>query len=273
MLVEPQVEPQVDTSPLPLPPGGRRAFAAAPARPAVVASLQPVDHVAGLLATMSIFAHDLRGPLANLAILLEGIETAATKNDAGPLAEQSRRSQSIVQALDDLLTAMLDRTRRTGDPLGVKPAPVDLDLAIEAAIGLSLPLAASRRVRIRRHGGRNIVVMGDHGLLVQALDNLIGNAVKHAPSGTTVSVSVAAPADELEVRVANAGPPLTETDLARAFRPFTRLSTTAEASRASFGLGLWIVRLIAERHGGSVTAAPRTDGSGARFSLHLPRTA
>lgn len=261
----------IDTQAETFAPQRDRPVAAAPARHPLAA---PTPSAAeGLLATMSIFAHDLRGPLANLALLLEGIETAAAMRDARPLAEQSRRSQVIVQALDDLLTAMLDRTRRTGDPLGVKPAPVDLDEVIQAATGLSLPLAASRNVRIRRFGARDRAILGDRGLLVQALDNLIGNAVKHAPQGTSVSVSVLSRPDELVIRVTNAGPALTDDDLGRAFRPFTRLSTTADATRASFGLGLWIVRLIAERHGGSVGASPRSDGSGAVFSLHLPLTA
>lgn len=250
-----------------------RHHAETPTSTMVRVASQTVPGGEGLLATMSIFAHDLRGPLANLALLLEGIETAAATRDARPLAEQTRKSQAIVQALDDLLTAMLDRTRRTGDPLGVKPERIDTDEALQAAIGLSLPLAAQRSVRLRRFGARHTAMLGDRGLIVQALDNLIGNAVKHAPEGTNVSVSVASAADELVLRVANAGPPLTELDYARAFRPFTRLSTTAAAARTSFGLGLWIVRLIAERHGGCVTASPRSDGSGAIFSLHLPRSA
>lgn len=226
-----------------------------------------------IISTLSIFAHDLRGPLANLSLLLEGMETAAVSCGAEPLAEKSRRSQAIVQALDDLLTAMLDRAHRTGDPLGVRPERIDLDEAISAAIGLSLPLAAARGVRIRRMGPRGCVLVGDHGLVVQAFDNLVGNAVKHAPEGSVVSITVTAFNDEVIIRVSNGGPALTEVDLAQAFRPFTRLSTVAGARRASFGLGLWIVRLIAERHGGAVRAAPRRDGSGAEFSLHLPRTA
>ncbi len=224
------------------------------------------------MATLSIFAHDLRGPLANLSLLLEGMETVAASRGVASLAEQARKSQATVQALDDLLTAMLDRTRRTGDPLGVRPQRLDLDEVIQAATGLSLPLARARDVRIRRSGARGAALLGDRGLVVQALDNLVGNAVKHAPEGTVVSVAVTALADELVIRVSNSGPALTEDDLARAFRPFTRLSTVADARRASFGLGLWIVRLIAERHGGAVRAAPRRDGSGAEFSLHLPRT-
>lgn len=250
-----------------------RHHTATPHRTTLRVAAQTATGGEGLLATMSIFAHDLRGPLANLAILLEGIETAAATHDARPLAEQTRKSQAIVQALDDLLSAMLDRTRRTGDPLGVRAERIDTDEAVQAAIGLSLPLAAARSVRLRRFGTRHTAMLGDRGLIVQALDNLIGNAVKHAPEGTDVSVSVASVADELVIRVTNAGPPLTDRDHARAFRPFTRLSTTAAHARTSFGLGLWIVRLIAERHGGSVSASPRSDGSGAIFSLHLPRSA
>lgn len=226
----------------------------------------------GLVSTLSIVTHDLRGPLANLAVLLESMQSMATADGSRSIERQLSKSQAIVQALDDLLTAMLERTRTTGDPLGVRPVRIDLDHAIRSAIGLSLPLAATRGVCIRRFGATGCALLGDRGLLVQALDNLLGNAVKHAPEESAVSVTVAQASDELVVRVSNGGSPLTEDDLARAFRPFTRLSTVADAGRASFGLGLWIVRLIAERHGGTVRATTRRDGSGAEFSLHLPRT-
>src|SRR5207248_2214334 len=103
--------------------------------------------------------------------------------------------------------------------------------------------------------------------------NLIGNAVKHAPPRSAVTCQVHVVTGQAVVRVCDRGPGLTAGDLECAFRPFTRLSAAAEGDRASFGLGLWIARLVAERHGGGIEAGARPDGQGAMFTLRLPLAA
>ncbi len=225
---------------------------------------------AGLLGAMSIFAHDLRGPLANLGVLLEGMEMRAERQSAAAIADAARKAQSIIQALDDLLTEMLTRVRRTGDPLHVRPRTVELDTVLDAAVALSLPLAESRKVTIRCPASETLTVQGDEQLLVQALDNLINNAVKHAPPGSTVCCVQSREAELAVLRISNDGPGLTDADVQSAFRPFTRLSQRADGARASFGLGLWIVRLILERHGGSISAARRDAAGGSVFTVSLP---
>jgi len=227
------------------------------------------------VSALSILAHDLRGPLANLAILFELIETfsqaPASKAQPGDrIAERARKGQDIIASLDGLLRAVLQRTRDTGDPLEFRPREVEIDCVVDEAIALSEPLAGKRGIRIAVSSDCGHTVRGDHRLLVQAIDNILGNAVKYAPAASVVSLAVTREPGLLVIRIWDEGRGIPEAHLQHAFRPFNALGARKRSSRASYGLGLWIVRLIAERHGGSVSAAPRAPGRGTVFKLTLP---
>lgn len=224
----------------------------------------------GLLQSLSIFAHELRGPLANLALLLEVIGSLAEGSRTDAIA---RQAQGIVDSLNDLLTSMLVRVGATGDPLSADSTLVDLDILVEQVWSLNRPIAESRAVLLERSGLRNVTLLGDAQLLRQALDNLIGNAVKHSPSGSGVSCEVDVENGHAVIRIRDRGPGIRPEELGRLFRPFMRLSTRATGTAPSVGLGLWIVRLIAERHGGSVAADVAVDGPRAAFVLRLPLAA
>lgn len=103
-------------------------------------------------------------------------------------------------------------------------------------------------------GVRQLAVDGDRRLLVEAVDNLVSNAVKHAPESSTVTCVTAFEDRQAVIRIGDEGNGLTELDLQRAFRPFAASAARRRARPGSFGLGLWITRLIAERHGGGVQA-------------------
>lgn len=228
----------------------------------------PID--IGLLQSLSIFAHDLRGPLANLALLLEVIGSLTEGSRTDRMAQQA---QGVVDSLNDLLTSMLVRVRATGDPVGADRALIDLDRLIEQVWSLNRPIAESRSVLLERSGLRNVMLLGDAQLLRQALDNLIGNALKHSPPGGTVSCQVDVDKGDALIRIRDRGPGIRADEVGRLFRPFTRLSVRATGAVPSVGLGLWIVRLIAERHGGSVAADVSVDVPGAAFVLRLPLAA
>ena len=99
------------------------------------------------------------------------------------------------------------------------------------------------------------------------MDNLIGNAIKHMPEGSAVTVASAHRGRDAVLRVSDNGPGLSEKDLKRAFRPFASLG---QRKGQSFGLGLWIARLIAERHGGRIDVTARGPDGGACFDLSIP---
>lgn len=225
----------------------------------------------GLAGALAIVAHDLKGPLANLSLLVESISAEASERCCERIARQAQRAEQLIDRLDAMLSAILQRSRTHGDALEFTPADVDVIDIAEAVVGHNQPLAARRAVRLHCFCAEPTRVHGDAQLLMQAIDNLVSNAVKHTRRGGRVVCEVQA-GDEggAVIRIIDEGPGLQPHDLARAFRPFTRLSARADHGAPSHGLGLWIVRLIAERHGGRVEAENRSGGNGAIFTLRLP---
>ena len=165
----------------------------------------------------------------------------------------------------------MDRSRTHGDPFSFTPAPVDLVVLIENVVGLNEPLAREKSIELYCRLPATVSVVGDEDLLAHALDNLVNNAIKHTRHGGQVFCELAGDADNGPViRVIDEGPGLSEQAVRKAFRPFEGLSTTNAWPSRSTGLGLWIARLIAERHGGQVDVASRSGDAGAVFSLKLP---
>jgi signal transduction histidine kinase len=225
---------------------------------------------AAQVGVLTIVAHDMRGPLANLSLLLEGIAAYSAAGANERVAASLETAEAVVTHLDAMLSALLERARSARDPLAFRPRPVDVLDVLEMAAGLNEAAASAKSIRLHTYGVEPLVARGDHHLLLEAIDNLIGNAIKHTRPGGSVVCEAALGGGEAVVRIIDEGPGLTEADLVRAFRPFTRLSAAGDGARASHGLGLWIVRLIAERHGGSVEAENRRDGRGAEFTIRLP---
>jgi two-component system, OmpR family, sensor histidine kinase SenX3 len=229
---------------------------------------QPKD--AALLGALTIIAHDLRGPLANLSVLIELIETYAQMQAHDRLKATTQKAQDMIEALDSMLNGFLQRTRETGDPLSFKSNLVDLADVVGDAADVNRPVAESRDITIVCKGHGISAVSGDGRLLTEAVGNLIGNAVKYAPVGSTVTCETYRSGGDAVIAITDAGQGLSELDLKRAFRPFTTLSAQYDGKGSSWGLGLWIVRLIAERHGGHVDVSANRTGQGARFELHVP---
>lgn len=231
-------------------------------------ALTPRGPSAGALAIVS---HDLKGPLANLALLIEAIDAGNLDMSAERRSALTARASRLVDRMAGLLTSLSRHVQVFGDPLTVVAEDVGLRGLVANVIAQNEPLAAARGIRLDFAVGERLRLRGDPELLSQAIDNLVNNALKHTPRGGRVACEVRTATDGIQVRVIDQGPGLTGADLARAFRPFTRLSAVAETPIASSGLGLWIVRLIAENHGGRIAAANNVPGPGATFTLHLPR--
>ena len=230
----------------------------------------PPQQSTGMLNALTIIVHDLRGPLTNFSLMIELLETQARMHALDKVAVTSKKAQELIGELECLMEGFLRRAQETGDPLSFKPARVDLAEVVRMSVALNQAAAQSRNVTFDCSGVEAGAISGDRSLLREAVSNLVSNAVKYAPAGSKVICTVAIDADQAVIKVRDEGQGLTELDLKRAFRPFTTLSTRYAGKGSSWGLGLWIVRLIAERHGGQVAAGSHGASCGSEFSLHLP---
>ncbi len=203
-------------------------------------------------------AHDLRTPLARLRGRLE--EIAADGLDA----ERRARVESAIAEADGLLAMFNALLRITQIEAGGRRgsfAPVDLGAVVTDVAELYEPVAAERdqTLTVATTGARTI--NGDRDLIFQAVANLVDNAIKYTPTGGRIRIDAAG----AEIRVTDSGPGIPEESREEVFRRFRRL----EASRSApgSGLGLSLVRAVAQLHDGS--ARLEDAGPGLRAVLAL----
>jgi signal transduction histidine kinase len=185
-------------------------------------------------------SHELRTPLTALRLRLENGDVE------GALPE--------VERLSELVESLLVLARSGA---GIAPAEaVDAGECVRERVEAWPPLAREREVQLAADVDRAAAVRANPQRLVQVLDNLLANALEHAPPGTAVSVSANGVPPWVELRVRDAGPGMTEEERARAFDRFWRAGPGPGGS----GLGLAIVRKLVEADDGEVELAPAPGG-------------
>ncbi|HSW03708.1 sensor histidine kinase [Aquabacterium sp.] len=197
-------------------------------------------------------SHELRSPLARLKMAV------ALYADAGDTSRPALRKEidANVAELDALVEEVLLASRLDASQALDREDQIDL-----------LGVAAEEAARVgAQAGGEAVLLHGSERLLRRALRNLLENARRYG--GDEVTVDVVRAGAGIEVRVCDRGPGVPEPFRERIFEAFFRLPGHAERE-GGVGLGLSLVRQIAERHGGSVRCEPRQAG-GSRFVLSLP---
>lgn len=197
-------------------------------------------------------SHELRSPLARLKMAVSMAEEAAPEQRAALQREIGANIAELDALVEEVLFASRLEARATIEQH--EPVPL-LALAAEEAARVNAAVA-----------GDDALVQGEERLLRRALRNLLENA--HRYGGDTIEVDVRRQAGRVEARVCDRGPGVPAAYRERIFEPFFRLPGHAERE-GGVGLGLALVRQIAERHGGSVRCEPR-DGGGSCFTLSLP---
>ena len=201
-------------------------------------------------------SHELRSPLARLKMAVAMLEDAPAAQRDG----LQREIHANIGELDALVDEVLLASRLDADAASLRQDPVEL-----------LGLAAEEGARVQAEvGGEPLQVRGDERLLRRALRNLLENAQRYGAGSIELQVR-SAPDGRAEISVCDRGPGVPEAFRERIFEPFFRLPGHAERE-GGVGLGLSLVRQIAEAHGGTVRCEPR-DGGGSCFVLTLPASA
>ena len=209
-------------------------------------------------------SHELRTPLgvlkAEVDLAMKGPRSRDELEAALlSIAQETERLRRLTQDL--LVLARSDRGR-----LPVHRADLDVSSVIER-VAAEFADRASREGVSLRVSGSDVRARVDSDRVRQAVENLVDNALRHAGRGGSVEVRADRDGDRLRVVVTDSGPGFARDVLDRAFEPFARADGGREGDGA--GLGLTIVRAVAEAHGGSATAR-NLEGGGAAVSLELP---
>lgn len=205
-------------------------------------------------------AHELRTPLAAIQMQAEVAEASADAGDRRHALQQvvagTRRATRLVDQL--LRLARLDPLAGLADA-----RPVELDVLAAQVVEDLRPATGASRLHLDPGHDSGIIVSGDADLLGVALHNLVGNALRHAPAGSEITVGIEGGNGEPKLWVADNGPGIPEDELPYVTERFYRgRSTITEGS----GLGLAIVQRIAELHGAALLLENRPQG-GLRAAL------
>ena len=214
-----------------------------------------------LKALIGDISHQTKTPIANILLYTQLLKEQPGNTDCLEALEgQTKKLQSLIDAL--VKTSRLE----TG-VIALYPEPGELGSVMTSAVSQLRPKAEEKGVRIAlEHGEANAVF--DPKWTEEALYNLLDNAVKYTPSGGRVSVTAVVYPMFSAVLVQDTGPGIAEEEQPKIFQRFYR--GTAYREQEGVGIGLYLVRQIAEGQGGFVKVRSQP-GQGSTFSLYLPR--
>jgi two-component system, OmpR family, sensor histidine kinase KdpD len=219
-------------------------------------------------ALLTSISHDLRTPLASVlgaASTLRDLE-AALAPDAK--AELLGTIIGEAERLNRFIANLLDMTRLEAGAVAPNLSPQDVAETVDTALRRTQKVLAAHRVAVEVAPDLPPLAL-DPVLFEQVLVNLLDNAAKYAPEGSTVTVRAERDGAQVRIRVLDEGGGLAEADLERIFDKFYR-AQKGDRVRAGTGLGLAISRGFVEAMGGTITARNRRDRGGACFTIALP---
>jgi signal transduction histidine kinase len=217
---------------------------------------------------LAMLAHELRNPLAPLRTALELFKLEPSADVvARAKATMERQIVNLTRLVDDLV----DVSRITRRKIALKKISLDVRQSVHESVAANHPLASQRDLAIRVEAPQEpVIVEADPVRLDQMIGNLIANAIKFTPAGGIIDVSLEATAGQAVMRVRDNGIGISSAALDRVFELFEQGVPSLDRSHGGLGIGLTVVRLIAELHGGSAQIFSGGPGAGTEAVIHLP---
>jgi signal transduction histidine kinase len=212
--------------------------------------------------------HELRTPLTVINGTIETLEDGAIDDHEGrgPLLKSMQaETKRLIRLVNDLLVL----TRADAGALNLKLESIDLGELVRVRCDSLSTLAAPRRVKITADIGEQAEVWGDADRLTQVLDNLLDNAIRHAPEGSSVTVMIQREGAKICCAVHNQGAGIPSQQLPLIFERFYRVDTSRNRHSGGSGLGLAIVRSLVLAQSGHITA-DSLEGQGTTITFWLP---
>jgi PAS domain S-box-containing protein len=218
---------------------------------------------------LAMLAHELRNPLAPICNALHALKKlGAPEPQAIRLRDtMDRQVNHLTRLVDDLL----DVSRITRNKITLHKESLELAAVVTRAIEVSRPLIVERRHRLSVSlPTRAVRLEGDMVRLAQMLSNLLNNAAKYTPEGGEIWVTAELTRGEVAIRVKDSGIGIPPQAQPYVFDLFTQGDRTPDRSQGGLGIGLTLVRRLAELHGGHVDVRSAGPGAGSEFEVRLP---
>jgi two-component system, OmpR family, sensor histidine kinase KdpD len=219
-------------------------------------------------ALLTSISHDLKTPLAAV------LAAAGTLRDLATALTDAEKADLLATIIDEserlnrFIANLLDMTKLEAGAIVPNAAPHDLDEIVGSALRRAGKILARHRVELELASALPMVDV-DAVLFEQVLFNLLDNAAKYSPAGTTIRIQSWRDHDAICLQVLDEGEGIPPTDLEHIFDKFYRVEK-GDQVRAGTGLGLAISRGFVEAMHGTISAANRTDRTGAAFVIRLP---
>lgn len=216
---------------------------------------------------LGIVAHDLRNPLAYIALAAEDLmhesDSVRVRSELSGIGRTAHRASRLIRSLVDGAAA---------DENQLRVRLEDLDLStLVAGLCRQLELFAREKQQVLRVlAATPVQARVDGQRMEQVVQNLVDNAIKFSPRGASTQVSVSARDGVAVLEVRDEGPGMTATDCVSAFAPFAERSASPTGGEPSTGLGLSITRQLVEAMGGSIQVRSAGPGTGCTFTVTLP---
>jgi len=216
-------------------------------------------------------SHELKTPIGAIGLLSEAVEKAS--DDPEMVIRFATRMQRESARLAELVQQIITLSRlQSDDPLR-EARGIDVSVVVRRAVDRLTSTARARHVTLTVSDKEPGEVIGDGPQLIDAVANLIGNAIAYSHEGARVAVTCArrknGDDEVIEIAVTDNGIGIADADQERIFDRFFRVDPDRSRASGGTGLGLSIVKLVTEAHGGSVSLWSKV-GSGSTFTLRLP---
>jgi signal transduction histidine kinase len=225
---------------------------------------------------LAIASHDLKNPLSAIAgmsgLMLQMKRVEAHRPETKDEIETLESIHASAQHMSEIVRGLLVTEGIEQGGLPFQPAQTNIGPLCADIIRFNAPAASRKAIAVRAEIAPGLLASADPKLLREAFDNYVSNAIKYSPKGSTILISlcIVPETDEIEFAVTDHGLGLTAADQLRAFGKFQKLSARPTGGETSTGLGLSIVKRVAELHHGRV-GCDSEPGKGARFWLRIPR--
>lgn len=218
---------------------------------------------------LAMLAHELRNPLAPISTAAQLLKLPGAGADRAVRAAEVIERQ--VRHMTKLVDELIDVSRVTRGLITLAVEAVDLHGVVAAALEQVQPLLQASRHKFQQPlRTERLLVFGDRVRLVQIVTNLLNNAIKYSPPGSSIQLDVHEEGDLARITVRDNGLGIDAAFLPHAFDLFTQANRTPDRSIGGLGVGLALVKSLVQMHGGEVTVESAGLGHGSRFAFTLP---
>ena len=221
---------------------------------------------------LAMLAHELRNPLAPIRGAVELLRLLGSPVPDQGLAIEiiDRQIDTLARLVDDLL----DMSRIAQGKITVRREPLDISVAIQRAVDVTLPLIQARRQTLSvALANSPLTVEGDATRLEQVFGNLLNNAAKFTPPAGRIEVACEGVADQAVVSIRDHGRGLPAESIPHLFEPFYQVDQGLARCEGGLGIGLTLSKRLIELHGGSIEARSEGLTRGSEFVVRLPLAA